>query len=906
LKLLGLDSFFADGCVPRWLREFEREPLPALTRLLAGSADLGHLGPADPVVLLRTWLERLGGTSVSETVDQTLADWIGAYWGHACPDFAGDSAAVTADAWIAACDLAWSSAPLFFRAARRLGDLFLGSPHFLRSLSEGLSRDPEASAWLVLAYYQTDRSLLSRWWKLVNLEPDVPWYHGRLGLDGLRRLPHAPTRQGLSPREVQEGLFRLGEALARREKEGFLPTPEARAEFLSCARTLMRAYPSVRWNSFLRDTVARSRQASYVTWLKSLGVEPSDLASRRSTFYPGLHSWGARAHQIADRLHQNDSTAFKDAAALLDEQSRYAQETGDADYFGRSAGYFANAASSKPTEHALQWLERAIAADPSNAFLWTLTVKVLLLRGRISNALPVALEAFRRFPDDVVVRNGLAEVLRQANRLGEAEQIYRETIQRFPDDEVARNGLGEVLRQANHLAEAEQIYRETIQRFRDDVVARNGLGEVLRQADRLAEAERIYRETAQLFRDNEVSRNGLGEVLRQTNRLGEAERIYRETIQRFPDDEVARNGLGGVLLQAKRLAEAEQIYRETLRRSPDNVFARHGLIEVLRQTNRLAEAEEIYRETVQHLPDDGFAGVLDTDTREVETFTNAETILPLAQGGIEPSDSAVDVQPERSTRENLIRPLGVSRQSSHADAVAAASEDMALRSTDLTTLLTDAYFNRMWARAEGRQLTPASQASLHDLARRLFRSRNDPTAGSEFALLEIDRGEVEKALRFLRLAARRFPGSGRIRYALARAEREAASRSKLHLDAPDSRMALQVWNSLPMIDRRLQPVRRLGLSRTWLALSDGRRVEEGARENYGHLASFLRPYVGVEPMTFVATWAQRTFRFIFGENSSSIDDPTCELDVDSLRERDAHYGPVLNELEEIYVKRICP
>ena len=636
-----------------------------------------------------------------------------------------------------------------------------------------------------------------------------------MGLDGLRRLPHPPTRQGVSPREIHEGLFRLGEALARREDEGFLPASEARAEFLRCARTLMRAYPSVKWKSFFRDTVSRSRQVGYVTWLTSLGLEQNDPAPGRSTFYPGIHSWGARAKQIADRLRQNDAAAFEDASALLDEQFRYAQETGDADYLGRSAGYFANAASSRPTEHALQWLERAIAADPSNAFLWTLKVKVLLLRGRISNALPVALQAFQRFPDDVFARTGLGEVLRQANRLPEAEQIYHEAIQRFPDDVYARTGLGAVLRQANRLAEAEQIYRETIQRFPDNVVARTGLGGVLRQA----------------------------------NRLPEAEQIYRETIQRFPDDVVTRN----------------------------------GLVELLRQTNRLEEAEQICREIIQHSPDDGFAAVPDTDTREVVNSAEAEDMPSAAQVGVPVENSALHVETEQSQ-----------------------GEDLALRSTDLTTLLTDAHFNRMWARAEGHRLTPASRASLHDLAGRLFRSRNDPTAGSEFALLEIDRGEIEEALRFLRLAARRFPGSGRIRYALARAEREAASRSKLHLDAPEARMVLHVWNSLPVIDQRLQPVRRLGLSRAWLALSDGRRLEDGVRENYGHLASFLRPYVGVEPKTSVATWAQRTFRFVFGESSPLLDDPLRELDVEYLRERDAQYGPVLNELEESYVKRICP
>ena len=83
-------------------------------------------------------------------------------------------------------------------------------------------------------------------------------------------------------------------------------------------------------------------------------------------------------------------------------------------------------------------------------------------------------------------------------------------------------------------------------------------------------------------------------------------------------------------------------------------------------------------------------------------------------------------------------------------------------------------------------------------------------------------------------------------------------------------------------------MRQVGLSRAWLALSDGQRVDDGVRENYGNLASFLQPYINDSSKTFLASWAQRTFRFVFGEDSMNGDNPG-DLDVNILRQRDAEY-----------------
>lgn len=74
----------------------------------------------------------------------------------------------------------------------------------------------------------------------------------------------------------------------------------------------------------------------------------------------------------------------------------------------------------------------------------------------------------------------------------EAARVYAECIERFPDSVVARAGLAEVLREQGRLDDAEAQYLDTIERFPDDVVARAGLAEVLREQGRLDDAEAQY------------------------------------------------------------------------------------------------------------------------------------------------------------------------------------------------------------------------------------------------------------------------------------------------------------------------------------------------------------------------------------------------------------------------------
>jgi len=88
--------------------------------------------------------------------------------------------------------------------------------------------------------------------------------------------------------------------------------------------------------------------------------------------------------------------------------------------------------------------------------------------------------------------------LKLRNQLEESEQVYRDTIAKFPQDVVARNGYAEILKLRNQLEESEQVYRDTIAKFPQDVVARTGYANLLLKLQRFEEARQLL--SAQIAR----------------------------------------------------------------------------------------------------------------------------------------------------------------------------------------------------------------------------------------------------------------------------------------------------------------------------------------------------------------------------------------------------------------------
>jgi len=495
--MIEFDVIFEGARVPTWLRAFERAPLEAVEDLLAGRADLGLLSAEEPSALLLDWLAGIGDQDgFADEIDEALAWWIDNSWGNPTLESANRSASLTAVAWCRAADVIAMDERLD-KSADYLRQHVTNDRRFLNALHEGRGRDPMARAWLAIARHQQDRRLVDQWWRLCSIPPDEPWYRGAFGIHGLRGLPPADqAKKGGFAEEVADGLAMLACALRRHQEEGWLQEKPAENEFLRTARMTTAAYPFPKeWQAFWRHAVERYDNQPPRGWVKKIvrldTVETRGFRNKPANKRQWIQRdprWAQIGKRIAARLGHGDWNALPDAEELLEAQQQYAEATGDTYNVVRTASNFAGRVRKQRPGLALKWAELARHFEPWDSYAWTTNVSALSTLGRQREAVNLALQAVERFPENVVARNGLAEVLKAEERFDEAESVYRDTVERFPEDVVARTGLAEVLKAEERFDEAESVYRDTIERFPDDVFARNGLASILKAVGRYEEA----------------------------------------------------------------------------------------------------------------------------------------------------------------------------------------------------------------------------------------------------------------------------------------------------------------------------------------------------------------------------------------------------------------------------------
>ena len=243
--------------------------------------------------------------------------------------------------------------------------------------------------------------------------------------------------------------------------------------------------------------------------------------------------------------------------------------------------------------------------------------------------------------------------------------------------------------------------------------------------------------------------------------------------------------------------------------------------------------------------------------------------------------------------------------------------EAALRDEDVKIVLSDAYVLRRW----GRRAAMASgmpTGTLREQAAAILRplvglSERNPRAASESGLLYIEQGDLEHAVTLLRKAAERFRGSVRVRYALARAERELAEREKQTFIPEVEQRVLVPWRQLARLDQRCRPVSMLGEGRAWLALTDGEHVERHARDCFGKLARWVHERLGAdeergrgrgdsgdserdEDVDVFGWWAKNIQRHLFADEPVSGANDFRGLST--IRGRVHEHADLLNRLED--------
>ncbi len=439
----------------------------------------------------------------------------------------------------------------------------------------------------------------------------------------------------LSPRHA-EAHYRLGKALAAQGMG-----PEAATHFVTARdEDALRFRTDSRLNEITRE-VAREAGEKSVTLvdLEKSCAELSDGAPGIDMFHEhvhmNLHGNYVMAREIMKAVHQRlaprgGNLATPTATPMTEEEcARRLVYTpiDEQETLVKVLSRLNRAPFDAQWDHAAQMndLRRRIKALPS-------ATDSEAAKAAIENARAVAIA----HPDDVWIRNGLAELLYQSGAIEEAVTELQEVTKARPEHAVAHYNLGIAYSALGRDEESAASLRRALELDidRDDV--RYALGLVLARQGKLDEARAAFAEQEALTGKNSASIARLARILMDRNEVAAALPYFEEALQLDPKNGDTKRGYADALrragrdkeaaaldvpaasesatpggtpierasaaLSAGKPAEAEKYLREALASDPGNAAILSELGIAIGSQRRLAEALEYFQRAADLAP----------------------------------------------------------------------------------------------------------------------------------------------------------------------------------------------------------------------------------------------------------------------------------------------------------------
>lgn len=261
-------------------------------------------------------------------------------------------------------------------------------------------------------------------------------------------------------------------------------------------------------------------------------------------------------------------------------------------------------AQSGDPSSALEWLGKAVAADPQSAAYRFNFGKALL---RLRRA-PEACEALERStlldPGYADAYNELGLARAEAGSLQAAEEAFRKALALQPNLWDAHNNLGLLLHRLGMNEDAEQSLRRALEIEPRSREVLTNLGMVLRAQSRAVEAVEAYRGALALSAGDAATLTNLGNALGDLGRHEEAIGCFRDAVAAAPDYVDAYCNWGAQCRRLGRLKDAADKFRAALAVDPSLPEAQNGLSSALHDSGRIDEAIEAGRRALLLRPDD--------------------------------------------------------------------------------------------------------------------------------------------------------------------------------------------------------------------------------------------------------------------------------------------------------------
>ncbi|MEO5370043.1 MAG: tetratricopeptide repeat protein [Magnetococcus sp. DMHC-1] len=603
-----------DAQLDQWCQHFAKEPVPSIGNLLGGRLYMGSFEPLEPSEILLHARGALGSGG-QERLDGALSEWLqhviqvekAADLGYGNPK---SFARMLMQSFYAAATMNLRQTMRWLKDEKIQGSM----QDFLAEYFFGRTCDPLGAYYTSLSQHQEDRRLLRLWLDLAALNTGGFTHHGRMGLDGLLRMPDE-GRNGPAGRVSESllvGVLRFANGLAHLKRIDDKKILDRYVEFLKGAYPMSdKAW--VRKLSEARQRVPMHKLAEQ--WLASHFPEvfsegAGDRIRQNLSPFFSEKSWKA----MLARVQREPLAQLKpDLKNFFDRYRRHAHETGDSHFLVRTFNNFGNRILRKDPVWVAELAQDAATWEPYDSHSWSLLGRALDEAGDWPRCEAVLWQARRRFPYNAKLHNQLGDTLAHRGETDAAVAVLDDAVRFFPDDVIIHATKAYARLWGGETGEALAEFDKIVQRFPNKLEGYLGKAEILMVQGKLEEADTLLELARSVAPDHP-------ELSRKENQLRKLQNGQKLPFQLTPRP-TGRESSPDTLAQitGRNFSYAPALGRTTaFRRAGRHDAAKTHLAHVnhrnehrsemglqIWQERGVAEAADYFTEQLKHHPHDG-------------------------------------------------------------------------------------------------------------------------------------------------------------------------------------------------------------------------------------------------------------------------------------------------------------
>ena len=246
---------------------------------------------------------------------------------------------------------------------------------------------------------------------------------------------------------------------------------------------------------------------------------------------------------------------------------------------------------------------KALALDPTSAYLYLRLANLMLRNRRASDALIMARMAEIYDPKSAETYTLLGKIFRVTGDQTRALESYQKALEIKPDDKDLYVFVGHMQASEKLFADAEKTFANMVKRFPDDREGYFYLGKVYVETQQYDKAIETFKDLLERGPSGASQIHlELGTVYSLKADYEKAEQQFREAAKLDPFNINARLSLGQILAAQKKFDESYEVFEELSKLATSNIGIRIRMALILAERKQYDKAEEILNKILEARP----------------------------------------------------------------------------------------------------------------------------------------------------------------------------------------------------------------------------------------------------------------------------------------------------------------